>query len=414
MSGDIEAAGGLATASLAAAAIDGDAGHEGAHAHGRCLNCGTPLRGAYCHGCGQSGHVHRSVLHLVEEFIHGILHFDGKAWRTLPMLTFQPGTLTHRYIHGQRARYVSPLALFLFSVFLMFFSFSFLDAKVDTKAVQEALNSGEVRAGIVEMLAEAQAGLDAAEAELKRAEADGADVAPARRLRDKARQQLARAEAALRAYDTANPPAAAPPADPAAADPPSAAPPSAAPPSAAPAPAAPAQDAEGGETRILAGDGPGAGNWLSELDIQTGIPKIDAMLRKALDNPEFLLYKMKNTAYKFAFLLIPLSLPFIWLIFAWKKDVSMYDHVIFSLYSLSFMSLLLVTATGLSRMGSLSEGMVAPLLLLVPPVHLYAHVKGTYRLGAVSALWRTVALIWIASIAFVSFVTFIALMGLAG
>ena len=36
------------------------------------------------------------------------------------MLAFHPGALTRRYIAGERARFVSPLALFLFSVFLMF------------------------------------------------------------------------------------------------------------------------------------------------------------------------------------------------------------------------------------------------------------------------------------------------------
>jgi hypothetical protein len=35
-----------------------------------------------------------------------------------------PGQLTRRYIEGERARFVSPVALFLFSVFLMFAVFS--------------------------------------------------------------------------------------------------------------------------------------------------------------------------------------------------------------------------------------------------------------------------------------------------
>lgn len=36
------------------------------------------------------------------------------------MLVLRPGELTRRYIQGQRARFVSPVAMFLFSVFLMF------------------------------------------------------------------------------------------------------------------------------------------------------------------------------------------------------------------------------------------------------------------------------------------------------
>ena len=54
------------------------------------------------------------------DLLHGVLHFEGKIWRTLPMLAWRPGELTRRYIDGERASFVSPIALFLFSVFLMF------------------------------------------------------------------------------------------------------------------------------------------------------------------------------------------------------------------------------------------------------------------------------------------------------
>ena len=129
MSEELEAAGALVTASAVAAQIDaarGPAGHGGAKpGDGSCRNCGAALAGAYCHACGQSAHLHRSLLHLVEEVLHGVLHFDAKGWRTLPLLVARPGLLTRRYIDGQRMRYVSPLALFLFTVFLMFFAASF-------------------------------------------------------------------------------------------------------------------------------------------------------------------------------------------------------------------------------------------------------------------------------------------------
>ena len=36
------------------------------------------------------------------------------------MLVRRPGELTRRYIEGERAKFISPLALFLFSVFLLF------------------------------------------------------------------------------------------------------------------------------------------------------------------------------------------------------------------------------------------------------------------------------------------------------
>ncbi|RYZ84633.1 MAG: DUF3667 domain-containing protein, partial [Moraxellaceae bacterium] len=94
--------------------------------HTCCANCGATLAGAYCQCCGQSAHTHRSIWHMLEEFLHGVLHFDSKAWRTLPALLMHPGQLTRDYIHGKRTRYVSPFILFLFLNFVMFFVFSYL------------------------------------------------------------------------------------------------------------------------------------------------------------------------------------------------------------------------------------------------------------------------------------------------
>lgn len=51
---------------------------------------------------------------LWHDLLHGLLHFEGKIWRTLPLLAWWPGELTRRYIEGARARFVSPMALFLF------------------------------------------------------------------------------------------------------------------------------------------------------------------------------------------------------------------------------------------------------------------------------------------------------------
>src|SRR5690606_5903724 len=83
------------------------------------------ISGKFCQACGQPAHIHRTLGHMVEEFLHGIIHFDTRAWRTLPLLVFRPGTLTREYIHGKRARYISPLAMFLLVIFSMFAVFAF-------------------------------------------------------------------------------------------------------------------------------------------------------------------------------------------------------------------------------------------------------------------------------------------------
>ena len=112
MSDELEAVGALATAGLAASQLGATvaAAPGTPPAHGaQCMNCGAALHGTFCQVCGQRAHVHRSLLHLAEEVLHGVLHFDAKGWRTLPLLVVRPGLLTRRYIDGQRARHVSPM-----------------------------------------------------------------------------------------------------------------------------------------------------------------------------------------------------------------------------------------------------------------------------------------------------------------
>ncbi len=75
----------------------------------RCANCGAVVAGAYCSACGQKLHLHRSLAGALHEMVHGLLHFDSKVWRTLPLLAFRPGFLTRDYIAGRRACYTAPL-----------------------------------------------------------------------------------------------------------------------------------------------------------------------------------------------------------------------------------------------------------------------------------------------------------------
>lgn len=122
----IEGIGEAVTGGMIARTIEPAAGEAAGHQESKCLNCAAPLAGEYCHRCGQQAHVHRSVSAFWHDIAHSVLHFEGKIWRTLPLLAWQPGELTRRYVEGERARFVSPMALFLFTVFLMFAVFSAL------------------------------------------------------------------------------------------------------------------------------------------------------------------------------------------------------------------------------------------------------------------------------------------------
>lgn len=86
----------------------------------QCTDCGAALTGPYCAMCGQAARLHDTIRGLVEEFAHGVAHFDGRLWRTLPLLFLNPGRLSREWLDGRRTRYVAPLAVFLFAVFLLF------------------------------------------------------------------------------------------------------------------------------------------------------------------------------------------------------------------------------------------------------------------------------------------------------
>src|SRR3954463_5484622 len=120
--GEFEALGNAVTGGLLGRAVEPATGKlkDGHTDETRCLNCDAMLIGNYCHVCGQHAHVHRTLRAFAQDFLTGALNFEGKIFKTLPLLAWKPGALTRRYIDGQRARFVSPLALFLFSVFILF------------------------------------------------------------------------------------------------------------------------------------------------------------------------------------------------------------------------------------------------------------------------------------------------------
>jgi hypothetical protein len=126
--------------------------------------------------------------------------------------------------------------------------------------------------------------------------------------------------------------------------------------------------------------------------VHSDIPWLDRQLRAVNENRALYAYKMKMASYKFSWALIPISVPFIWLLFFWRRDVGLYDHAIFAIHSLSFMTLLVCGLIGL-HLISVRQGWLWVALLVVPPIHMYKHLKGAYRLGRFGAGWRTFALL---------------------
>lgn len=364
---EIEAAGGAATAGLAAAAIEKPGGRTGESNSGVCTDCGAEASGNFCAECGQSTHVHRSLLHLGEELLHGVMHFDARVWRTLPLLVLNPGRLTREWSEGRRTRYVSPLAMFLCTLFIMFFALSFMPGVGSDTPLPERIAAQQA------VVTEAERALTEA-----RARAEGAPDGLSARLADTAQLALDAEKARLAELR---------------------------------------RQQDEGRT-----DGLKPGSWQAEAkDMATDLSArgegekpqgFAGALLKKLQNPDLAVYKVQQTLYKFAFLLVPLSIPFMALLFLWRRGFTLYDHGVFVLYSLTFMALLLMTmVVAGANLGALGVWLVT-LGLFAIPVHVFAQLKGAYGLSVFSALWRTALLLVFCNIALGLFITAIIYLGL--
>ncbi|MBE5074490.1 DUF3667 domain-containing protein [Erythrobacteraceae bacterium E2-1 Yellow Sea] len=334
MSDATEGLGGAIEAGLAGRSVEANNGtaHNGdAVGHGPCLNCGTTgLIGPYCHNCGQQVHIHRSMAAIGHDLMHGVLHLDGKLWRTLPLLTLKPGQLTRRYIAGERTKFVSPMAMFLFSVFMMFAVFQMVGLTTPT-TIDPVPSGAEAKVeGIVTDFDVERANLEKQLAELP----------PDDPARPGLEQDL---EAVIIAQEKA----------------------------------------QQAKQFILGGNDSAQRSFGADI----GVPLFDKALNKWRDNPGLMLYKLQANGYKFSWLLIPLSLPFMWLLFAWRRNYHLYDHAIFVTYSLSFMSLLFIALSILSAAG-IGGTWIFMTLAVVPPIHIYKQLRGAYGLSRGSTAWR--------------------------
>lgn len=348
--GEISAAGDIVTGALVGRAVEPTAGEGGGHGD-LCLNCGTALIGPHCHQCGQAAHIHRSLGAIGHDLLHGVLHFEGKLWRTLPLLAWRPGQLMRRYIDGERARFVSPIALFLFSIFALFAIFSLI--------------------GVTPNGGIGPTPKTVAEAEGLKADLRGT------------REQFVAQRAGMRPGS---------------------------------GPAIAMDERITALDKTIAEVAPGkviTGPISTDIKIETGWERLDHGMKKVQENPSLALYKLQSNSYKFSWLLILLSIPFVWLMFAWKRQFHLYDHAIFVTLSIAFMSLLFITLTVLAAIG-LPGAFFAPAITIIVPLHMYRELKDGYALSRAGALWRTAALVATSVIVLLVFVMLIVALGVLG
>ncbi len=256
-----------------------------------CANCATPLQGHWCHHCGQAGEdFHRSSLKLLIEVFEGLLHFDGRLWRTVPELMLRPGRVTRAYLDGHRAPQIPPLRLFLVVLLLVFVVGTFGPSQ-STVTPNHAPNKTIVTS--IEGLTPEQ----------------------------KAK--------VLGSID---------------------------------------------EAKIQIADRPakGFGVWLK------------ARLRRVIEHPAEFKLVLEQWSERFAFLTLPLAAGLLSALFIFQRRFFLFDHLIFSLHSLSAQGLLLAAAMGFDDLSGGWSGLLA----LYAPVHLFRHMRGVYATGVIGTLLR--------------------------
>lgn len=116
-----------------------------------CLNCGVPLSGPFCAQCGQRDvPPYPSVRELAVDAFWELSGWDGRFATTVRALFRHPGMLTREFLEGRRARYISPLRLYLMASLVYFLAAS---AAPDLKPARKAdpnfvgVQSGRFRIG---------------------------------------------------------------------------------------------------------------------------------------------------------------------------------------------------------------------------------------------------------------------------
>lgn len=320
-----------------------------------CANCETVLEGPYCHNCGQLAEsFERSIFHLLTEGIESFFHVDGRLWRTLPGLALHPGALTRSYLDGKRAYQIPPLRLFLVVLLIVFFvgGLGLGGGKTNVNIVKApqagpgaslsvngkrvVIDDDDLNEALSAGKTSRSTGRPMAPDERKRAgeilyQLDELQAGPSAMSAEQ-RKGLADAATQLRAE---------------------------------------------GVTPVKPGPKSGFNRWIEDH------------AKRAIHNPQLFWMTVNEWAHRMAFLMLPIAAFWLSLLFVFQRRFYIFDHLIFSMHSLAFQGLLL---SALFLLTPLSDWFAW--LVLLAPVHLFVHMRGTYGSSIFGTLVRMFVLFW--------------------
>lgn len=322
-----------------------------------CANCQTPLVGPHCHECGQLAEdFHKSIWKLTVEAVESLLHLDGRLFSTLPDLLRRPGKLTRDYLDGKRASQVQPFRMFLVILLIAFFV---------GHAASKAGGGHE---------AEGDHGAPAASSPGATTKFNGQVVTPGSEAFETFRQEvetdpdmseaekqrtIAAAEGDWAAFGRSI-----------------------------------ATDVEE-KTRANAAEAPKMRDGPDAEKLRSIEHWFEARMQAVREDPARFALILEIWAHRVAILALPVSALMLTLLFAFNRRFYVFDHVIFSMHSLSFQLLLLIVIMAL--------GILTPWawwLIVLAPVHLFLHMKGTYQRSTIGTLARMFVLFTLTTVTF--------------
>ena len=139
-----------------------------------CENCGRPRAERFCSQCGQNDRTYsRSLFPVLGELVRESFEFDGRLAQTLKLLLFKPGSLSTEFARNRRARYMTPVRLYLFTSVIFFLTMSLAMSRVPNPLEEEP--DQDPSSGLAEIPADVLDSLEAVVPGL-RLQIDGEDV----------------------------------------------------------------------------------------------------------------------------------------------------------------------------------------------------------------------------------------------
>lgn len=311
-----------------------------------CRNCGAVVAERYCTRCGQlASNFHRPFFSLIASSVADTFALDGRLWRTVPMLLFRPGRLTRNYLDGKRARYVPPFRLFLLSS-VIFFLTVFSVGEMKGWYADWHLGNGNVATLAEEDKAAAVRALEAQLAQ------EG--------LTPDQRSALEESVARLREG------------------------------------ALPFVDADGRVDRDALHEAIGktANDGATEAEIRTLQAAGDKFAR-VFENQDRFAARFREWAPRFSLMFVPLLALMLSLLYAWRRNVYVYDHVITALHFQTFVYTLVTLLLFCAAFLGIGPGWLITIGATWIVYYLYGQVRVTYGTGRFMAALRTSILLFL-------------------